>query len=408
MVLRADLLGGVRFTWAGADVMPRSRKGTALLAFLCLSERAVRREDLAELLWGPGRSANLRQELYELRQLPGAAAWLKDGDDAVAVAAETDVAELEATGELPGFPSGVTLRLLPGLGRVNAPAFRDWLEQERARVAALAAKAWRERAERLEEEGRYEEALAVVDAALAAEPLDERLHRVGMRCAYLSGDTAAALARFEACREVLGREVGGEPSDETSRLAAAIGRGDRLASSLDPGRLGPDLKALVEALTVAGEALDAELLAGVVGRQPEDVSTDLARLERGGWLDDHLVLVPEAASRAHRTMPAATRRWLHRRLADELSRAPGVAPARVAAHLLGAARPAEAAPLLVAAAEAMVGRAEPASAVPHLLRALWASWEDRETRLRAALLLEGCASQTGDAGLQEAALEAAE
>ncbi|HEX6940888.1 MAG TPA: tetratricopeptide repeat protein [Longimicrobiales bacterium] len=408
MGLRAELLGRVRFSVSGIELRPRSRKGTALLAYLCMSRGGARRQDLAELLWGPGRSANLRQELYALRRLPGAAEWLREGDDVVSVAAETDVAELESSGVWPpGTPVG-PVRLLPGLGRLDAPAFRDWLEQERERVAELAARLRRELAERLEEEGRLEAALDVVDAALAAEPLDERLHRVGMRCAYLAGDTEGALARFEACREALRREVGVEPTAETRALADGIGRGERLGSALDPARLTPELRTVVQALAVADSALDVEVLARVLGREPADVADDLARLERGGWLDRHLALAPEAARRAARGLPASTRQWLHRRLAEALLGSTGSSPATLATHLLRAGRPSEAAPHFVAAAESVAAEAGPGAAVPLLLRALWASWEDRETRLRAALLLEGCASQTGDAGLQEAALEAAE
>src|SRR5690606_1942993 len=105
---------------------------------------------------------------------------------------------------------------------------------------------------------------------------------------------------------------------------------------------------------------------------------------------------------------AATRRWLHHRLAEALGASTGSSPATVAEHLLGAGRPAEAAPLLVAAAETIAGEADPATAVPYVLRAMSASSADRATSLRAALLLGGCASRAGDGDLQGAALAVAE
>lgn len=407
MSLRAELLGGVRFSVAGEEVRPKSRKGTALLAYLCLRPEGARRDDLAELFWGPGKLPNLRQELYALRRLPGADEWLVEGDEVVSVAVVTDVAQMEAQ-EDAGAIAAVAGQLLPELARIDAPAFRDWLEHERLRVRESIARLRLERAGRLEEEGRAAEALALVDAALEDEPLDERLHRIGIRSAYRTGDTAAALERFESCRRTLWREVAAEPSEETLALVAAIRRGEPLSAALDPAVLAPELRGLVQALVVADGTLDVESLARVVERRPLDVAVDLARLERGGWLDAHLAVPAELARRTVRATPAVVKRLLHSRVAEVLSEIPGSAPATVAMHLLRAARPSEAAPRLLEAAESLMDSGAVGEAVPLLFRALWAAWEGREVRLRAALLLEGCASQSGDQALQDAALSEAE
>src|SRR5690606_41028019 len=74
--LTARLLGTPRFEWRGQAVAPASRKGMALLALLAAHRGGLKRDQMAELLWGPGKFASVRQALYELRKLPGAEHWL--------------------------------------------------------------------------------------------------------------------------------------------------------------------------------------------------------------------------------------------------------------------------------------------------------------------------------------------
>src|SRR5690606_23564494 len=95
-------------------------------------------------------------------------------------------------------------------------------------------------------------------------------------------------------------------------------RGEPLVNALELGRLEADLRGLAQVVAVAAGALDVESLARVVERRALDVATDLARLERGGWLADDLRLVPEAATAVHRATPAVVRRLLHQRIAQSL------------------------------------------------------------------------------------------
>lgn len=417
MTLQATLLGDVRFRFGGAAIEPTSRKGTALLAFLCLRSEGAKREDLAELLWGPGRLANLRQELYALRRLPGSDDWLCDNGDVIAVRATTDVGALDDADNSPDLVRETARQemaaatggeLLPGLERIEAPAFLDWLDLERRRVAELLLRHRRDTAERLSGQGRHDEALAVLSTALEVDPLDERLVRAAMRIAYDSGDAGAALARCEEFRRQAREELGLGPSPETLELEARIKRGEPLVSVLEFDRIGADLKGLAQAVAVAAGSLDVELLARVLERKPLDVAADLARLERGGWLDENLLLVPQAVDSVKAGTPAVVRRLLHRRVAETLNDSPAAEPGTVAVHLLAAERAGEAAPLLVRAAQQAIDKAALDEAVELLLRALWAGSDIPELRLEAALLLEGCAGQLGDEGLQDAALAEAE
>lgn len=411
--LRARLIGDVRFSFRGDEFGPSSRKGTGLLAYLCLRPEGATREDLAELLWGSGRLGNLRQELYALRRLPGAETWLQDQGDMVAVRADTDVARLDEAGSAPldadvALDSVSSGPLLPGLERIAAPAYLDWLDLERRRVAELLLRFKVAAAERLSDEGRHHEALAHLQAALADEPLDESIVQAAMRTAYVAGDTGRALEHAAAFRKRALDELGSAPSAATEELERRIEAGEPLIDAFEYARFDADLKALAQAVAVAEGSLDVDQLAGVVERRPLDVASDLARLERGGWLDDGLRLRPAAEASTLAATSPVVRRLLHLRVAHTLRDSPNVEPAAVARHLLAGERATEAAPLWLEAGRRAVARGELEAASAALLRALWSGWEAPEVRLQAALLLEGCAAQLGDDGLQDRALAEAE
>lgn len=96
----------------------RSRRAIALLVYAAVEGRAVPRSTLAELLWGPGRLVNLRQELSRLRRLPGSEAWL-DATDGVSVDAR--IVDDPQRGPF-----------LEGFDDVGTPAFQDWILSRRS------------------------------------------------------------------------------------------------------------------------------------------------------------------------------------------------------------------------------------------------------------------------------------
>jgi len=126
VALTVDVVGSFRLSWQGEPVQVTSRKGRALLAFLSVRQGPVPRTTLAELLWGPRGGRNLRQLLYTLRRLPGAADWLDDGE-LVSVRAEVRL-EGEGTAledlDTDGFPE----------------AFAEWLEVFRTETARTLAR----------------------------------------------------------------------------------------------------------------------------------------------------------------------------------------------------------------------------------------------------------------------------
>ncbi|HZF68739.1 MAG TPA: bacterial transcriptional activator domain-containing protein, partial [Gemmatirosa sp.] len=98
----------------------------------------------------------------------------------------------------------------------------EWLAPHEARVRAAWAEAMEALARlavRAEAPG---EAVAVLEALVAAEPLRERAHRALMACYAAAGEPARALAHYDALAALLAREVGAPPGRETRVLAEAI------------------------------------------------------------------------------------------------------------------------------------------------------------------------------------------
>jgi DNA-binding SARP family transcriptional activator len=61
-------------------------------------------------------------------------------------------------------------------------------------------------------------ALAIAQKMLNVDPLQEHVHRAMMRCHYLMGNRPGAVRQFTACVQLLRRELGVEPMEETTRV----------------------------------------------------------------------------------------------------------------------------------------------------------------------------------------------
>ena len=115
-----------------------------------------------------------------------------------------------------------TGELLGSLDYADCEQLDEWLQAAREQWRATRRNALAEIASKLEREGHIALALQYGERLLADDPLREHTHRQLMRLHYLRGDRAAALAVFERCRELLKRELGTTPGNETLELAALI------------------------------------------------------------------------------------------------------------------------------------------------------------------------------------------
>ena len=261
--LSLHLLGSFRATLGDQPVSTfESDKVRALLAYLAVeSDRAHRREKLVGLLWPehPERRArhSLNQALFNLRRAiadreatspfllvtrqtlqfnPQSDHWLDVATfvgllDACETHRHRRLATCEACMER--LHKAVSLHrgsFLEGFSLPDSASFEEWALLERERLQRLAVDTLRRVAECHERRGEYEEALRYIRRWVGSEPWRERAHRRLMRVLALSGQSGAALAQYEACRSVLGEELGVEPGEETKTLYERIRNGTELES----------------------------------------------------------------------------------------------------------------------------------------------------------------------------------
>jgi DNA-binding SARP family transcriptional activator len=405
--LEARLWGEPRFLHRGVKVRPASAKALALLAYLVTQERPVARDELATLLWGPGRLANVRQALYQLRTLPGAREWLVDGGPKITVLAVSDIeglevaaddAPLETVGALEGE------EFLAGVGDGLPDPYLDWLEGERARTADLVRGALSVSAAALEGAGDVQSALALVNRLRDLDPYDGSAERSAMRLTYLAGEADKALAGYARFAARLKGELGSEPDPQTKALARKIERGEALAPTLTPAALSDAERRIVQALALARGALKVDGLARVLERPAFDLAADLAKLESRGCVDGHLSVSPGLRDEVLKGLPAALGRLLHERIATVMLAENAADQGALARHLLAAGEHVEAARRGLKAAHEALERGRQTDAVDLLYLTLWASANEPGLRLEACLSLEGIAAGRADFGLQEALL----
>lgn len=98
----------------------------------------------------------------------------------------------------------------------------DWAERARAVRADLLRRGRHAVAEAALCVGDAATARVAADAAVGADPLDERACRALMRAFYLTGEPGRALAAYERLRTVLADELGVAPSEATRDLHTAV------------------------------------------------------------------------------------------------------------------------------------------------------------------------------------------
>ncbi len=232
--LESQLLGSPQLRWHDQPLEFVPPKLCALLYYLAVQGRPVPRSELEHLFWGPCSGESLRQALHHLRGLPGAAHWLQTSPE-VCINTHSDLKVFEAAvhGEHHGqaleiwnsvqpSSSGSSV-LLRGFRLDSTPAFGDWLEFERARVAMVYLETLEWRAFELERAGAVGEALLTVQTLLREDPLNESAYRAAMRLSQQHGQPEMARYYLERCRRVLRQELGVQPLEETVALAQTPG-----------------------------------------------------------------------------------------------------------------------------------------------------------------------------------------
>ena len=207
----------------------------ALLTYLVLeAERPHPRETLAALFWPdePDQTAkqNLRQALYQLRQLLGEppVPYFFVTRDTVQFNAASDYA-LDATtvrallqqGQRQAAVALYAGDLLTGLTG-GSDRFEEWLLLRREQLHLLVLDALHQLTEQALAQTDYAQAQSYARRQLALEPWREPAHRQLILALANAGDRDAALAQAEICRRVLRTELGVEPEAATVALEERI------------------------------------------------------------------------------------------------------------------------------------------------------------------------------------------
>jgi len=232
------------------------RKGRALLAALLCAGEPVHRDQLLEWFWpalAPDRGlACLFTTLYALRRAlePGLSRRVssslvvcegesyrlelgeRDSWDAEEVLRAASMAAVAGVEGLAGEELARAERLCAGSFLPEWP-YEDWARWRRAEIEEARVTVLEASAEARLAAGQPRVAIARFRQLLALEPESERWHRALMRAYTASGEVGLALGQYDACRRLLRRTQGSEPSAETVELFMALLRreGGRVLSA---------------------------------------------------------------------------------------------------------------------------------------------------------------------------------
>lgn len=270
---RLRLLGLPRAEAQGTELRFPDRKCVAIAAVLALDGPCTRAR-LADLLWDAGGDArrNLRRELHRLRE-SGFEGFVVTQGDTLSLHGSVQVDAAEFRAACAADPERALAlhggTLLQGFDLAGAEPFNDWLAAHRHALDSRWRAAAEARAATLEAGGDLRAALEVARRLLEADTLQEAPYRRAMRLHAALGEREAALALYERCRRVLGRELGLKPLAETVALADAVRTGSLAqpaAPAAPPPALSP-LQTLAGSAPIVGrEALVTRLDAALAGR----------------------------------------------------------------------------------------------------------------------------------------------
>lgn len=259
--LQVFLFGPPRLEREGAGLPVNRRKMLALLAYLLVTRQPHSREALATLFWPDfdtsSALANLRRDLSRLKELLGDGCLLIEREKVQVdpqAALRVDVAlfedcirQVEEHGHFqPGEAETpycdacrnlleeaaqvYTDGFMAGFNLPDSPAFDDWQFYETERLRGLLSTALLRLAQWRIAQGAYEEAIPCARRWLALDPLHEPAQRLVMQLFTWAGQPTAALRQYQGLVELLDRELGVEPEEETTALYETI----RARRSLPP------------------------------------------------------------------------------------------------------------------------------------------------------------------------------
>ena len=234
-------LGGLRILVDGSPVRGlASRKAEALVVYLALQRGSPSREALATLLWDDrslsGSLSNLSVLLTSLRKHLGGFLRIEREsvslDDSASWGCDAEAFERQVAASSVGkhdIPASEADHLETALGLYRGPflegfflrearGFEEWGAVQRERLRMRAVEGHRALAVYGLRTRQYPRGLEHAQRALSLDPLSEAGHRTSMLLWARQGEMARAIAQYQVCRDILGDELGVDPSFETTDL----------------------------------------------------------------------------------------------------------------------------------------------------------------------------------------------
>lgn len=231
--IRLLLLGAPELWLNNQLIELKSAKAMALLAYLAVTGTPQTRDHVTDLLWPDSlpdaARKNLRNTLWAIRKqtnediLGAGGDWMALADVAVDLREFEQAQQTPKTGPL--LANALNLYrgpLLEGLTVTDAPDFELWLATERERVGQLYLRLLEAMIDVQRQAGDWRGMQSSARRALAADNLQEPMHRALMEAFARQGERAEALRQYDALAEILLQELGVEPLPETQRLRAEI------------------------------------------------------------------------------------------------------------------------------------------------------------------------------------------
>ena len=232
--LRVSLFGAPAIEVGRRRIETDTRKATALLAYLAVSEKPQRRATLAALLWPENDESKargaLRRTLSVLRKALGDR-WLETEGETIDLhrpSVRVDVVEFRRALHDGRFDDAVRLyrgQFLEGFSLRDSPEFDDWQAAQGDALRSEYAEALTQLATAADARGDVAAAIGHAKRRLELDPLHEPAHRELMRLHARGGDRPAALRQYHDLVRLLDAELGVAPLAETRTLNAAIASG---------------------------------------------------------------------------------------------------------------------------------------------------------------------------------------
>ena len=226
-------------------VTANRRKAVALLTYLAVNGSKQTRDSLSALLWPDYDQSkaftNLRHTLWEIQQAIGEG-WIIADRETIEVDPNADVSldvhqfETLVAQSRAYAPRDISIRIpllsdavklyrnhfLTGFSLKDAPDFNEWAFAKSEDLRHQLSRALVMISEDHCALGQAEQAIPYARRLITLDPLNESSHRQLMQVYIQAGQHSAALKQYQACEQILRKELGIDPQQETRDLYKKI------------------------------------------------------------------------------------------------------------------------------------------------------------------------------------------